>query len=79
MKNVYNNKKSRIKKPVLFICSQKSHRLFAMPVPSVSCFIRLRLHPKLKAKFRTSMFYLCLYHIYSTKCVVKMKELLRNF
>ena len=33
---------------------------------------------KLKAKFKMSMFYLYLYHRYGTRCILKIKELLRK-
>ena len=64
------------------ICSQNSHRLFAMLLSSASLTFSvfgLKSYPKLKTKLRISMFYLRLYHFYGTKRAVKIKELLRNF
>ena len=55
------------------------YRLFAMLVLSPSFSIDVTLQPKLKAKFRTLMFYMCLYHFYGTNCEGNIKELLRNF
>ena len=70
MKNLYNSKLSRVRKPVPF---QNPHKLFAMLVLSPSFFINLTLQPKLKAKFRIPNFYMCLYHFYGTKCALKIK------
>ena len=79
LKKFYNTKQSRIRKLVPFIFSQGLHRLFAMNVLSPSLFIDLTLQPKLKAK-RTSPFYLFQQHFYDgTNCMLKIKELLRNF
>ena len=45
---------------------------------SRSCFIRLTLELKFKAKCR-ALIIICVCAIFITKCVVKIKELLGNF
>ena len=70
-------KQSRIKKLVPFIYSQNPRRLFAMLVLSPSFFVDLTAKSKGKIQdfdvFYVSVPSLC------TKCVQKIKELLRNF
>ena len=79
LNNYYNTRQSRIRKLLQFSYSRNPHRLFAMLVLSPSFFIDFTLQPKSKAKFRISMFYVCLHHFYGPTCVLKIKELLRNF
>ena len=43
------------------------------------CFIEYSLCFYNLTLCRNPVFYLCLYHVYGTKCVVDIKELLRNF